>query len=405
VKSKTLVLLLVVVAAGLAARLVLVAGIDRPQQVPRNIGESDAPTYVVLADNILGGTGYRYGDDEPPTAKRTPGYPLFLVGVFKVLGRSFTAVRVVQCLLDAVTIYMVFTIAMLLAGSPVIALLAALGYAVYPPAVMSATYILSETLYTFFLVLFALSAVMAIRRSAWALYAVSGIAAGLAMLTRPGILLLPPVLLIVGWIAAPKSRPGLVLLVVAFGVTLLPWVVRNQRDLGEPVVTSTLVGPNLYKGNHLESQGAYFMSTDSLLTPEIRERLADAGEVERDRILREEAIRMIRRNPGGTAALAIKKIPRLWLNLGYGRPASLRSYMVAAFNAVLLGLGLLGIFHLPADRRVLVLVPVTTILVSSAMYLAVAAEVRFVFPLIALLFPLSAAGLMALVGRVRPAHE
>lgn len=88
------VLLLAVLAVSLFVRLGAVARISDHQDVPRSLAESDAPTYYELADNLLSGTGYRYSAAEPPTARRTPGYPLFLASVFKVFGRDFRAVRV-----------------------------------------------------------------------------------------------------------------------------------------------------------------------------------------------------------------------------------------------------------------------------------------------------------------------
>jgi 4-amino-4-deoxy-L-arabinose transferase-like glycosyltransferase len=141
-------LLLAVLAISLIVRIGAVSRIGNPQDVPRSLAESDAPTYFQLADNLLDGTGYRYSAAEPPTAKRTPGYPIFLASVFRVSGRDFNAVRVGQSILDAVSTYLVFAICMLLFGNYVAGILAALAYALYPPAVLGTTYILSETLYT-----------------------------------------------------------------------------------------------------------------------------------------------------------------------------------------------------------------------------------------------------------------
>jgi 4-amino-4-deoxy-L-arabinose transferase-like glycosyltransferase len=392
-------LLLAVLAVSLIVRLGAVARIDDPQNVPRSLGESDAPTYFVLADNLLDGTGYRYSEDEAPTARRTPGYPIFMASVFKVAGRNFNAVRIAQCVLDTISTYLVFAICLIIFGSHIAGILAALAYAVYPPAILGATYILSETLFTFLLLIFAVTCVLGMRARQYPLFAVSGIFFGLATLTRPSALPLPFVLLVIALIWRRDLWKGFLILALAFSLTMLPWGLRNKRDMGKFIPTSTLVGGNLYKGNHLPTQGAYFMSTDSLLTDEIRAEIAGASEVKRDSVLQAEAIKMIRANRGRTVLLAFKKIPRLWFNLGYGREPSKKSLAIAGLHAVFLALGIYGLFRGRAGTRHLSIVPITTIVLSTALYMAVAAEVRFVFPLIPLLLPYSAYGLTAVFKR------
>ena len=410
--------LILVIAAAL--RLAVTISISHPQQVPRSPAEGDAPTYYLLADHMIDGTGYRYAADQPPTAKRTPSYPLFLAAIFRMSGRSFTAVRVAQCALDVVTTYLVFALTVLLMGSRPVGLLAALGYAVYFPAVLSSTYIMTETLYTFLLVLSIIATCYAFKVRSYLLCAISGIGLGLSTLTRPGAFLLPFAFLAIGLakrlfaavtyergvgrvLGARHERRrgigalfGLLVLCIAFAATMSPWVVRNERALGKFIPTSTLVGANLYKGNDLPTRGAYFWSTDSLLTPDLRAQLAGVGEAERDRILSQEARRRIWAHKGEVFMLTLQKIPRLWLNLGYGRAPSKKSLALAATHLALVLFALYGALALPPEAQMLGVFPVTTIIFSSLMYLAVASEVRFVFPLIPLLLPYSAWGVASL---------
>jgi Dolichyl-phosphate-mannose-protein mannosyltransferase len=412
--------LILVIAAAL--RLAATIAISSPQQVPRSLAESDAPTYYVLADHMIDGTGYRYAADQPPTAKRTPGYPLFLAAIFKLSGRSFSAVRVAQCALDVMTTYLVFALTVLLVGSRPAGLLAALVYAIYPPAIMSSTYIMTETLYTLLLVLAILATCYAFKLRSTLLCAASGVGLALSTLTRPGAFLLPFAFLAIGLVkkltaAATYERGvgrvlgaryergrgmgglvGLVVLCVAFCAMMLPWVLRNERALGAFIPTSTLMGANLYKGNDLATRGAYFASTDSLLTPDLRAKLAGVGEVERDRMLGAEARHLIFTHKHEALALTIEKLPRLWLNLGYGRAPSKKSLAIAVTHLALIVLALYGALWVPPEARALGSFPATTIIFSSLMYLTVASEVRFVFPLIPLLLPYSAWGI-ASIGR------
>jgi hypothetical protein len=77
--------------------------------------------------------------------------------------------------------------------------------------------------------------------------------------------------------------------------------------------------------------------------------------------------------------------------------------VLAVAHLALLGLGVLGLLGLPADARVLSSIPLTTVAFSTIMYLTVAAEVRFVFPLIPLVLPYSALGLAQLAQLLRSA--
>lgn len=393
------VLILAVLGISLIIRLGAVARIENPQDVPRSIAESDAHTYYRLAYSLLDGVGYRYSLDSPPTARRTPGYPIFLAFMFKAFGRDFNAVRMAQIILDVISTYLVFVICMLLFQNRLAGILASLAYAVYLPAVISVTYIMTETLYTFLLLAFVATCLLAMKAQRYELFGVSGILFGIATLTRPVPLPLPLVLLVIAMIWKRSLWKGFLVLSVAFSLTMMPWAFRNKRDVGKFVPAGTLTGMNLYKGNHLPTQGQYFLSTDSLLTDEIRAEIAHVNEVQRDSILQAEAIKMVRSHKAETAVLTLKKIPRLWLNVGFTRKPSNRSLAIATFHTLLLLAGAYGLARSPRPTRYLSIIPVTTIVLSTILYLAIAAAVRFVLPLIPLLLPYSAYGFVSLIRR------
>jgi hypothetical protein len=407
--------LLVLMALALVIRLVAVLMIDDPHTVPRNLEESDAPGYYVLADHLLDGTGYRYAPGEAPSAKRAPGYPLFLAAIFKVSSRNFTAVRIMQCLVDVATVYLVFGLSLLLFGSGAAALLAAFAYTIYFPAIQNTTYILPETTHTFFLVGAVTLAVLAMRAGSYFLYAVAGIIFGVATMIRPGAYLLPVVLLAVGIVVTPwvgldrgvgrvlgdrrsagiglVSWRGLLILLAGFVVTMFPWVMRNQQALGRPVITTTLAGANLYKGNHVPTGGAYPWAADSLFTPDLKARTARVSEVEKDRILRAETRKMILSHKAAVALITLKKIPGLWLNLGIQGGSTKKSIALASAHLIILGLALYALLGIAPDARRLSFVPITTVAFSTATYLAVPCAVRLVYPLIPVVLPYSALGL------------
>lgn len=393
--------LLVVMLLAFGIRFAAILSIDEPQKVPRSLAEADSPTYYILAQNLISGIGYRYAPDAEPTAKRTPGYPIFLAIVFKFFGRNFNAVRIAQAILDALTAGLVFQLTALLFGNLWSCLLASLGYAIYPPAVISTTYVLTESVYTFLLVASVVALILAIRDRLKLTALASGILFGLANLTRPAGLFIPLLLLAIGVAVRKNTWKYLLLFCVASFIPIMPWASRNMNSLGKPIMTSTLTGANLYKGNHLPTQGAHFESIDDLLTPELKIKLDGLSEVQRDSLLRIEAIKMIKANKAAIASLTLKKIPRLWLNLGYGRKASHKSIAIAGLHIIIIALALYGHFSNKSDVKYLSFLPIGVIIASSAAYLAVASEVRFVFPLMPMMLAFAGEGFRKLLGTLR----
>lgn len=376
----------------LVIRIAAILSIDDPQKVPRSLAESDARTYYVLSQNLLSGIGYRYAPDAEPTAKRTPCYPIFIATIFKVFGRNFNAVRIAQAILDVITTALVFVLANILFGNKITSLFASIGYALYVPAILSTTYILTETLYTFLLLASVVTLILALRDRITLIALTSGFLFGLANLTRPVGIFLPFVLVAIGIAARRETWRYLLIFCIASFVPVMPWASRNKQALGKPIMTSTLTGSNLYKGNHLPSMGAYFESPYDLLTPDLRIKMQGLSELQRDSLFKVEAKRMILENKRDIAILTIRKIPRLWLNLGYGRKSSHRSIAIAILHIMMITFAFYGYLSNKSNMKYLRAFPLTVIIASSAAYLVVVSEVRFVFPLIPMLLAFSAEG-------------
>ncbi|HUP73514.1 MAG TPA: glycosyltransferase family 39 protein [Acidimicrobiales bacterium] len=114
---------------------------------------SDSHEYVALATHLH--DGYLEGDDTDigkVGVDRTPGYPLVVAGVFAFAGRHLGAVMVFQALLGSVTA----ALTCLLAAKrlePLIGLLAGLFVAIDPISIAHSGYLLTETVFTFFVLL------------------------------------------------------------------------------------------------------------------------------------------------------------------------------------------------------------------------------------------------------------
>jgi 4-amino-4-deoxy-L-arabinose transferase-like glycosyltransferase len=206
----------------------------------------DSSDYVRLG--LLVAHGHGFGPTQlaaggGPTAFRGPLYPLFLGAVFRLTGDSLTAARALQAVLGTVTVGLIGIIAWRLFDLRH-ALVAAALAAVYPPLILVANGVLTESI-SLPLELGALAAALECRhrqRRRRELAVLSGLLVGLAILTRPanGVLLVPAVLLL---LPKPWSWRGLTNAALAIAlvlVALAPWQIRNQRAFHHFVPVSTV---------------------------------------------------------------------------------------------------------------------------------------------------------------------
>ena len=239
------------VAAALALRIAYV------DATPNYTLRHDARDYDVHARSIAQGDGYsKTLAHGRPTAFRPPGYPYFLGGVYKVFGverapapRRLRVARIAQAFVGTAIVALVGLLAAQLWGWRVGLAALALS-AVYVPLITVGGAVMSEPLFDAFM-LGALVAALQHRRSPhryrWAL--VAGLVAGLSILTRANAFVLLIPLAWAVWDGRPwRSRAALgppVALVLVALLTLVPWTIRNARELHAFVPVSTQFGSAL----------------------------------------------------------------------------------------------------------------------------------------------------------------
>jgi 4-amino-4-deoxy-L-arabinose transferase-like glycosyltransferase len=144
--------------------------------------KSDQVVYDGIAQDLVTRGTYTYQGQE---TSAEPVYPFFLAGVYTIFGHNYDAVRVIQIVLFAITVCILYSIANSIAGIRV-ALSAALLTSFYYPLVNQAGLLLQETLFTFLLVLLVYSLYRAQTLGKW-WWLLSGILLGLATLTKGSI--------------------------------------------------------------------------------------------------------------------------------------------------------------------------------------------------------------------------
>ena len=244
-------LALVLVAAGVV-RLGYVLTLENALNVTF---EADPLTYDQLARNLLAGRPYVGASfyfptgTENPTAYWDPLYPLFLAGIYALVGHDLLAVRLVQVVLGVASCGLLYVLGHSVFG-PRIGLLGAGFAAIYPFFIYYTGQLLTETLFIFLiLTLLTLARATAQRRIRGTLAVLTlGITAGLTVLTRAEALYFAVLLIVVlGWWSVPlhggvhhgaplRARLiSLIALVVVFAATLLPWGRVQLRPVRPPL--------------------------------------------------------------------------------------------------------------------------------------------------------------------------
>jgi len=233
-------ILLLLMAVGLSARIAF--AVHNSLAKPPEPG-SDASEYDSYAWSLAQGRGFRgISPDvktadgkllDHPTAYRVPGTSVFWAGLYWSFGHRYSVVRIAQCVLDMMTVLLIYEIGSMCFNGAV-ALLAAAVYAIWPAALVYSSLLGSEPLYTFLFCWFVLISLKFAESATWPRSIAAGVLLGLAMLTRGNAVMM--VMLLVPWSVWQFRRTpqlvvrGLAISFVAL-VMLVPWTIRNYRTL------------------------------------------------------------------------------------------------------------------------------------------------------------------------------
>jgi 4-amino-4-deoxy-L-arabinose transferase-like glycosyltransferase len=200
----------------------------------------DSLLYDAIAWNLAQGHGFSQSATPPhlPTTRVVPGYPLFLAAVYAVAGHTPAAAVLAQVLLELGTIYLVYLCATQVFDTRTGLLAAALA-ALCPALAGYASWLLTETLFTFLLVLFCWLMLRATHSARYASFCWAGLAAGAAAMVRGQILaFLPLWTLALAALGRHLRRliPRVTMAAVCVTVIVAPWIVRNRLQTGRVVL-------------------------------------------------------------------------------------------------------------------------------------------------------------------------
>jgi 4-amino-4-deoxy-L-arabinose transferase-like glycosyltransferase len=314
---KPMFVLLMVVA--LMLRIVVAFVVERHVQSTGRpfLIEGDANGYWELAEKIATGEDYViYGRQ----VLRVPGFPLLLAASIKLFGNSVLAARLLLAVVGTGCCWLTYCL-----GRQVhtrrVGFWAAVYVAVCPLHIGNSVLILSETLFTFSMLVSLLSLLCLLRSGdeacddslartcSWRVFCralVTGALIGVTVLTRPGFL---PWLVISCAAVLILLKRSLALrtaacagLMLACLLVLLPWAARNATVTGHWVFTSLWSGPSLYDGLNTQATGAsnmQFFEDDNVM-----DRMS---EFEMNQHYTQRSLEFARTNPARVVNLAVTK--------------------------------------------------------------------------------------------------
>lgn len=199
-----------------------------------------------------------------PDAVSTPGYPLFLLAIpgLEPTEAYLHRVSFVQAGLGVISVWLVYLISRSFLGRGR-SLAAAFLTAVTPHLATVNTYVLTESLFIFLLMLSVLATIRAFQsKRAW-IWCIAGVIWGTCSLVRPTTLYLIPVLA-AGSLLLPSLRQfrrHAAFLFIGLAVTQIPWIVRNHvspLDTSQPNLIVNFLHHGSYPGFMYNNQPASY---------------------------------------------------------------------------------------------------------------------------------------------------
>jgi 4-amino-4-deoxy-L-arabinose transferase-like glycosyltransferase len=373
----------------------------------------DEQHFARLAGHVLMGDGLAWEPGEL-TSVRPPLYPAFVAAIWKVSGfRNLQAVRIVQIVLAMLTAFAAYEIGRLVYSREVGRTAAAIVW-LYPNLMFFNFTILTETLFTLLLACFVWLSIKLVQQRQPLVALLSGLALGLATLTRSALWPLPVLLCpLLALLIPHPARARLllpVLVFVGYAAMVGPWAYRNTRLQGVFTVVDTMGGMNLRIGNYEYTPDTQMWDAVGLqgeqnwsyaLTQEHPGEKLTEGQ--KDKWAQRKAVEYIVAHPGTTLRRAVIKFADFW-GLEREFAAGIRfklyhppylfslaaSVVIVLAYIVTVSLGSAGIWLTPPDLRLHVVLLLPIVMLMSVHSLAFGHS-RYHVPLIPILAVYAAA--------------
>lgn len=238
IRSQILILLLIALILRLTLFLIISA------KNPARFFQPDSYGYWRIADNIVKNHAFSSSITGPflPEHNRTPFYPLF-ISLFRLFNLGERSVIFAQiCLSVAICAIVIMITCKLTNFGLKPALVAGLLIAFDIPSIVISNSLLTETLFTFLLLIGLLFFISYLESENLSWLFFSAVSLGLSTLSRPAALLLPFILLLVfflqKYIINKRQIINMSLFLLIYILMLSPWLIRNEIIFGRPFLST-----------------------------------------------------------------------------------------------------------------------------------------------------------------------
>ena len=358
------------------------------------------------------------------TTHWVPGYPCFVAAVFAVAGEHRVAVYVVQSILFAITLLVLYKIALLVFESQSHAIWSVALAAAWPEFYRYVSLMSSEMLSGLLLAITVWLLLLCIAKPTGRRCVALGIMVALASLVKSTILpytLVCAALIALGnKVTLKRCALGLLTLVVACAV-VSPWAIRNYRIYHAFIPMTINTGWVLYQGfcpgffdSRIDLTPEHFKSPFAGAVHTTATRIVGKTELEVDRMYERLAMRYIKQNPVRDLDYMGRKFGTLWL-AGLGmNPASQTTPMrsigrfgipkrsLVALPAFILSVA--GVIMLPCRLRRRSLPIVILVIMWTVIYVCTYSNSRYAVPVQAYILMCASVPICRVAGR-RSADE
>jgi 4-amino-4-deoxy-L-arabinose transferase-like glycosyltransferase len=328
-------------------------------------------------------------EEDTPTAKFTPAYPFVVAGFFLLFGVYSKAAAIGLFLFQSLCAG-VSAVCLVILGNRFFGrtagLMAGCMWVIYPTSIFySVVHIWYCEFAVMLLLLTMVVAVMAERPpTLWHIAGLGGLS-GLIMLTDSTMNLYLPLLLlwtlVVGRVGLPKLTIAGVVWVVAAGIVVSPWIVRNGLLIGSPRLMKSNAGEALFYGNNPFSSGTNdrteMAQAEAALDQQELQYYQSQSELIYHQYLRGKALEWIREHPANFVWLTIRRVGYFW---GGIPRLGAKTWLRRAYYVPLIILALYGLWR--SRHRWWHLAPVWLFLLVYPLpyYLMHVARGRYLYP-------------------------
>ena len=356
----------------------------------------DAKAYDSIAWSLVQGTGYTEISNPLPDSaigRLGPGYEFFLAAIYWIFGHRLWVVWVIQSILHTASAFIVYRLIRRIYVGDNAEKYAAIGagfYIFFIDLLEFPAMLMTETLYLFLVLSGIYFAFLMWERPTLRNVLITSALFTSALLVRPPVTIL--MLVVIGFLMYRRLWRHAAIFAITAVIILTPWTVRNYLKYDRFIVTSAILGYNIWVGNDPDSKHIGELTA----TEEIDRYTAEEGVFAANERGRGEVLNLALKHPWEFIKLQLAKTSiyfsaarpaAFWFHLS-GIPQLLTIIFSSSFAFVIFAFGLSGLWMYIKKRDFISWMIVLTTLAAPVGIIWIAAETRYryqIYPMMIIL--------------------